>query len=225
MSCFKDTINPHLKICEHRDLIGLINNHINSLMKRLNIDRINMLDIGGGKGFGDMFYKNPKIKYYALDLNSDNRDNDITFIKGDITDAKLELPIKFDFIFSKDTFEHILNPWDATDNILKNLKQGGLFCILVPFLWRYHSSPYDTYRYTHIGLQYLFERNDKLKKIESGYIDFGKNKGFWGNKKDYTMHNNSNLPALESIYIGEKDEEYKFSLDILDNDFSWDHKT
>ena len=146
----------------------------------------------------------------------------INFIKGDITE-NLEIKEEFDIVFSKDTFEHILNPWDATKNIQKLLKNKGLVMFFVPFSWRYHASPYDTYRYSHTGIQYIIERLGKIKKIESGYIKFGDIKGFWKNKKDFTLDKQPFPKSLEAFYIGIKDENYVFKKENLDSDLSWDH--
>jgi hypothetical protein len=55
----------------------------------------------------------------------------------------------------------------ATNNIIKLLKNKGIFIFFAPFSWRYHPVPYDTYRYTHTGVRYLFERFGKIKKKRS----------------------------------------------------------
>ena len=39
-----------------------------------------------------------------------------------------------------------------------------------PFSWRYHAVPFDAYRYTHTGAQYLFERLGGMVKVFSGYM-------------------------------------------------------
>jgi len=218
-----NTNNPHLKLLPHKKLNSFILNNIKNYMKNNNKTSITLLDVGGGKGWGKVLYNNSFIKYYALDLNSSHTNNKITFIKGDITENNLDLGIKFDIIFTKDTFEHILNPWDATKNILNHLENNGLFIFLAPFSWRYHASPYDTYRYTHTGVQYLFERLGGLKKIHSGYINFGNIKGFWKNKKDHTIDGKPFPKCLEVIYIGQRDITHKFNKNELDSDFSWKH--
>ena len=117
------TYNPHLyitKINGSNAIANLTIFLINEYKKKNNIDKINLLDIGGGKGWGKVLYDNKNINYYCLDLKETKRSCNINYIKGDITDENLEIDNKFDIIFSKDTFEHILNPWDATKN-LKNL--------------------------------------------------------------------------------------------------------
>lgn len=222
------TYNPHLYVTKQNGSIAIHNivlNLINQYIKKNNIKKINLLDIGGGKGWGEILYKNKYINYYCLDLKETKRDNNINYIKGDITDKNLFLDMKYDIIFSKDTYEHILNPWDSTENLVKLLKNNGLILFFVPFSWRYHASPYDTYRYTHTGLQYIIERLGKIKKINSGYIKFGNINGFWKNKKDHTIDKKPHLNCLESFYIGIKDENHVFNKQDLDCDFSWKHET
>lgn len=197
---------------------------ISKLKEIMNKDILKMLDIGGGRGYGDIFSKRDDIDYNVLDLNEKKNEKNITFIKGDITDLNFKFKSKFDIIFTKDTFEHILNPWDSTNNIINNLNENGLFLFMAPFSWRYHSSPYDTYRYSHTGAQYIFERNNKLKKIFSGYQIRENRNGFWKNKKDYTINDNKIfMECIETVYIAQKKENYIFDIKMLDSDLSINH--
>ena len=213
------TNNPHLKILNHPKLLNEVLNILtNNFTKKISI-----LDIGGGRGFGNIFINN-YIDYNILDLNIQKSSNDkIKYIQGDITSKNLDLGQKFDLIFTKDTYEHILNPWDSTDNVINHIKEGGLFFFIAPFSWRYHASPYDTFRYSHTGVQYLFERNNKLKKIVSGYSKKVSIKGFWENKKDFTLDNKPFTDSIVSIYIGQKDSSYIFNKSVLDVDLSPKH--
>ena len=219
-----ETPNPHLKQYEHNNIEKIVKHYINEyLVNKLN-EKISMLDIGGGRGFGQTFSKMPNMEYFCLDINLQKSTHGISYIQGDITDSNLNIKKEFDIIITKDTFEHILNPWDATKNILKFLKNNGIFMCFVPFSWRYHASPYDAYRYSHTGLQYLFERNDGMKKIESGYMRFRNIQGFWKNKKDFTMnHPKSFTECIEAVYIGKRDTTHKFNIDDLDKDTSNNH--
>tara|TARA_R110002167_G_scaffold97365_1_gene257064 strand:- start:272 stop:928 length:657 start_codon:yes stop_codon:yes gene_type:complete len=178
----------------------------------------NVLDIGGGRGKN---FKTGEANYYVLDIS---KHNDSSFIQGDITSCDLNLDIKFNVIVTKDTFEHILNPWDATQNILNLLVEGGLFFCSVPFNWRFHPSPYDAYRYTHQGLKYLFERNGGLQEVDSGYIRYYDHvKGFWKNKLDHWPNNNMHRDCVCSYYIGKKDSSKVFDISEIYGDFSIKH--
>jgi len=139
-----NTSNPHLQLI-NVNLFLHIQKRIKKYIKQIGRP-IKLLDIGGGKGWGSSLYKSVNIDYYALDLKCAERSSEhVTCIQGDITDKALQLNTSFDIIFTKDTFEHILNPWDATSNILNLLNNNGLFIFLAPFSWRYHPSPYDTF--------------------------------------------------------------------------------
>lgn len=215
----KTTLNPHLKILNHPKLL----NEVLKILTNNFTKKIAILDIGGGRGFGDVFI-NEHINYYVLDLNIQKSSNDkIKYIQGDITSKNLDLGYKFDLIFTKDTYEHILNPWDSTDNVVNHIKDGGLFFFIAPFSWRYHASPYDAFRYSHTGVQYLFERNNKLKKVVSGYSTKVSIKGFWKNKKDFTLDNKPFTDSIVTIYVGQKDSSYVFNKNVLDVDLSPKH--
>lgn len=216
---FKTTLNPHLNLVNY----NLVLKKIINLLTINYTKKIKILDIGGGRGFGNIFINN-HIDYNVLDLNIQKSSNEkINYIQGDITSKNLDLGHKFDLIFTKDTYEHILNPWDSTDNIINHLLEDGIFFFIAPFSWRYHASPYDAFRYSHTGVQYLFERNNKLKKIASGYSSKIKTNGFWKNKKDFTLDNKPFTECIETVYLGQKDSSYVFNKDVLDVDLSPKH--
>lgn len=219
------TPNPHLFVTKKNgtDSIKDITLDVVTEYIKLNNRKIDLLDIGGGKGWGSILYNNPNINYYCLDLKETKRSDNINYIKGDITDINLKLDKTFDILFSKDTFEHILNPWDTTNNLTKLLKNNGIILFFVPFSWRYHASPYDTYRYSHTGLQFIIERLGCIKKIQSGYIKFGNINGFWKNKKDYTINGKQFPNCLETFYLGIKNNTHKFTVNDLDADYNWRH--
>ena len=212
----KKTNNPHLNLLNINYEIYL-QNTIKSRFKDTK-DKISILDIGGGsRADCKKLFDNYNISYNVLDLEIRNVVEGINYIKGDITDVNLKLDNTYDVIITKDTFEHILNPWDATKNIIDNLKENGIFIFLAPFSWRYHAYPYDTFRYTHVGAQYLFERLGKLKKIESGYYYSSfETSGRFKNNKDRTLDNKPYKNCIECIYIAKKDSNHKFNIKDLD---------
>lgn len=210
----KNTYNPEMKSITADNLYSIIDKMFKS------VDEPNILDIGGGRGHN---FKKDIKDYYVLDLNSNNEDD--KFILGDITDDNLDIDKEFDFIISKDVFEHILNPWDATKNIIKLLKNNGYFICIVPFSWRFHPSPYDAYRYSHQGLKFLFEHKDQIEEVASGYVYYYKNvKGFWPNKLDtWPFGNKYFSDNVCSFYIGKKNPSKKFNIDEFTKDSSLTH--
>ena len=182
-------------------------------------DLIKVLNIGGGyeKSIEKYLSSHSGIEYYCFDIDT-SRLNLPNIITGDITDPNLDINHTFDFIFTKDTFEHILNPWDATQNIKNLLNEGGYFMCLAPFSWRYHACPIDTYRYTHTGLRYLFERLNHIEPIFSGYKKFGPANSWYKSKTDVTLNARPFQENVETVYVAKKNSSYIFDLKTLDID-------
>ncbi len=174
------------------------------------------MNIGGGfvKENEKFLSNHPNINYYVLDIqNSENQKN---IIIADITDSNFKLEYTFDFIYSYDTFEHILNPWDATKNIKNLLNINGIIFCAAPFSWRYHACPYDTYRYSHTGLRYIFEYLSEIKPVFAGYRKKSNNKGWYIDKTDVTLDGKEFTESIETYYIGQKDANYTFDLSNFD---------
>jgi len=209
----KNSRNPMMKLYNVDEFYQDINKLFHSY------ESLDILDIGGGRG---RTFDTVNSNYHVFDLNHHNSKN---FIKGDITDPKLSVNKQFDIIFTKDTFEHILNPWEATDNIKKLLKEKGVFICIAPFSWRFHPSPYDAYRYSHQGLKYIFEHKNNIKEIESGYIyAIDKTKGTWPNKYDsWIAPDGVYKDCVSAFYIGIKDSNYIFNKNIIVADTSLNH--
>jgi SAM-dependent methyltransferase len=215
----RKTINPHLLTIPRSEMSKRIAHHIEIVKKNLGKEKLRLLDIGGGKGWGyNELGKRSDIEYHVLDLATRHNTSDITFHQGDVCDPNLSLGTKFDIVFTKDTYEHVLNPWDSTSNILNLIIENGRFIFLAPFSWRYHASPFDTYRYSHTGARYLFERLGGLKHQESLYIVFPPSNGFWKNKKDATLDGQPFKSCIETFYVSERDSNYVFKRDCLDID-------
>jgi len=77
-----------------------------------------------------------------------------------------------DTVVSFQVLEHLPEHELFLSECHRILKRGGLF-ITVPFMWHVHEAPYDYYRYTRYGLEYL------LKKVGFYEIDIKENTGFW----------------------------------------------
>lgn len=216
---YTNVSNPHLKLINEPDidiLQKIINNILSSSSKN---KKISVLNIGGGflKPCEKFLRDHKSTDYFILDIQ--NSENQKEIILGDITDINLELRQTFDFIYSADTFEHILNPWDATKNILKFLNNNGYIFCKAPFSWRYHACPFDTYRYSHTGMRYLFEHLSQIKHIGGGYRKLAHSKGWYADKTDVTLDGKPYTENIETYYIGQKDETHIF--DISDYDKGW----
>ncbi len=183
---------------------------------------VRILDVGGGKGWGREIGSLANVDYKILDILPSLDDDRI--IVGDICKKNDNLASdSFDFVFSKDTFEHLLEPWNAATEILRITKPGGVVAIACPFAWRYHPSPLDTYRFSHTGLRYLFERSSQFKTILAAYNHHKPLNGFWGNRKDHTFDGQPFQECWETILVGIKCECGPFQMEDLEGDFSKDH--
>src|SRR5262249_17529345 len=65
----------------------------------------------------------------------------------------------FDTVFSTQTLEHVEQPHQAMAEMARVLLPGGYLILTAPQSWRLHEKPYDFFRYTRFGLQYLVEQN------------------------------------------------------------------
>lgn len=62
----------------------------------------------------------------------------------------------------------------------KNVKRGGIIVTITQFAIRYHECPADYFRYSHIGLNSLFEEYGEVKILESGYDISGRRNNWQG---------------------------------------------
>lgn len=127
-----------------------------------------------------------KYVYFGLDLKVAQLDADQPeVVVGDICkvnfmeDHKDQLG-QFDVVYSNNVFEHLENPFCAAQNIWSLCRDGGLIVTVVPFSQRYHESPNDYFRYTHRGIEKLFEVAGNVKVIESGYDLMGRRNNWQG---------------------------------------------
>lgn len=108
--------------------------------------------------------------YYCVDLIPAGAN----VLHGDICDSAFletyrDFISSFDVVYSNNVFEHLARPWIAAEVLLTLLKPGGICITVVPFSQRYHESPGDFFRYTHMGIPKLFEAVGPVKVLEAGY--------------------------------------------------------
>lgn len=78
-----------------------------------------------------------------------------------------------DTIVSFQVMEHLPEPSYFLSECHRILKGGGSLFITVPFMWHIHEEPFDYYRYTRYGLEYLLRKNGFVN------IEIRENTGFW----------------------------------------------
>lgn len=64
---------------------------------------------------------------------------------------------RYDLIICFQTLEHVPEPKDVLKEFYRVLKPGGQLWLSVPLFYEEHEKPYDFYRYTGYGLNYLLK--------------------------------------------------------------------
>jgi len=123
-----------------------------------------------------------KFRYTGLDLTASA---DGRVIGGDICSPEFlrdhpNLAGSCAVVYSNNVFEHLRKPWVAARNVLELLQVGGVCITVVPFAQRYHESPGDYFRYTHKGIESLFEDAGRIEIILSGYDIVGRRNDWQG---------------------------------------------
>lgn len=112
-------------------------------------------------GCGEMPYKDWLLNY-ADTYTGVDWGSTLHALKADIlADLNQSIPIGSnvaDTVISISVMEHLREPQVFLNEAHRILKTGGSMILQVPFMWWVHEAPYDFYRYTRYGLQYMFEK-------------------------------------------------------------------
>ena len=181
------------------------------------------LDVGGGSGRHSKLASG--YDYFITDIIP-RPESPNNIVVADITDCPNVSDNTYDIVFSNNVFEHIKEPWKAGVESIRILKPNGIIICIAPFSWRYHPVPIDTFRYSHTGMQILFQQNKNVKTIFSGYCLKNRradSRGFWKNGLDKTPIDKMGgwREQWETIYIGQKIEGE--IIEELDSDYSINH--
>lgn len=133
----------------HKIGIGIIAptfpiNYKKELSQRLDLNSQIVVDLGCG---------NHRIDENIIGI--DVFDYDAVDLVCDI----FKLPFKsnsVDAFVSRSVLEHVPNPWMIIQGCRNCTKSEGLGIHIIPFLYPFHASPYDYNRFTHKGLEALF---------------------------------------------------------------------
>lgn len=87
----------------------------------------------------------------------------------------------FEFVIATEVLEHVLQPFDAANELFRILKPGGLLFMSTPFDFRIHGPLPDCWRFTEHGLRAL------LKKFEAVDITPLENPERWLMPTHYTV--------------------------------------
>jgi SAM-dependent methyltransferase len=128
-------------------------------------------------GCGTSPYKEDLVKFTKAYIGVDwGKSSNNQFNVNVFADLTKPLPFKNDYadtIISCQVMEHLPEPGFFLSECYRILKSGGRLFITTPFMWHIHEAPYDYFRFTRYGLEYL------LKKCGFVDIEIQENTGFW----------------------------------------------
>jgi len=133
-----------------------------------------VLDVGAGEITWEYLF--PNCEYYTQDncLSEKNWDYSKIDYKSDIINIPTQSN-SFDAIIMTEVLEHLSEPVLALKELNRILKNNGKLYLTVPQGWAEHEQPYDFFRYTSFGLEYILEKaNFKIISIEKrgGYFKY-----------------------------------------------------
>jgi SAM-dependent methyltransferase len=166
-NCFQN-VN---RISSHNWLAFKINNQ--SLERHLYLIRGRVVDLGCGTAPYTENILKVADEYIGVDWPSSFHDQSKVDIFANIAE---NLPFRdgyADTVVSFQVVEHLPEPGVFLSECYRILRVGGQLLITVPFMWHVHEEPYDYFRYTRYGLEYL------LRKSGFNDIEIKENTGFW----------------------------------------------
>ena len=160
-----------------------------------------VIDVGAGENvLGPLF---EDAHYIALDASVGSYDYTSLDIVGDV----LKLPIadsSVDVALFVWVLEHVREPYIALKEINRILKPGGTLYLLAPHFLHEHMQPYDYFRYTRYGLEYLFQ------KAEFTDISIKQSSGFVTSHSDIVLYSIYNLLR----FVDDKNTSIEFAPEV-----------
>jgi 2-polyprenyl-3-methyl-5-hydroxy-6-metoxy-1,4-benzoquinol methylase len=94
--------------------------------------------------------------YRSIDI--ERKVPDVDFV-GDLQDMKAMDAESYNVVLCTEVLEHVPQPEKLIAEVRRILKPRGKFILSVPHLSRLHEEPFDYYRFTKHGLQFLLDQN------------------------------------------------------------------
>lgn len=141
----------------------------------------NVLTVGaGGQISKRLFEYRDKNQFQVTTFDiSENRNPDIL---GDFCTYDFGTQ-SFDVIVLAEVLQFFTDPKKGIENALEILNPGGRLILTTPFIFPIHDRPYDLYRFTKHGLEYLLsgfenvqinEKNSAVESIDVLWMRFNK---------------------------------------------------
>lgn len=105
-----------------------------------------------------------------VDIDPDRKPD----VVADVCSMEMFEDSSIDAVFMMEVLEHVKEPKAALLEIQRVLKPGGKLIMSTPFIFPIHDAPYDFYRFTRYGLDYMlkdykdvniFSRNDYIHAV------------------------------------------------------------
>ena len=122
-----------------------------SLVEMKSIENLRVLNIGAGgpiQGIIELSLNTKKVTTIDIDPA---RKPDIVM---DVTNLEFN-DNSFDLVIMMEVLEHVKEPKKALSEIYRVLSDNGKLIMSTPFILGIHDEPYDYYRFTKYGLEYL----------------------------------------------------------------------
>lgn len=114
-----------------------------------------VLDAGSGEAPYKSLFQH--AKYESADFEKVNKQYAESTYVCDLQNIPVE-DCRFDFIIFNQVMEHVPEPKLVLAELNRVLKPGGKMIYTGPLFYEEHEQPYDFYRYTQFGLQYLLNQ-------------------------------------------------------------------
>lgn len=114
-----------------------------------------VIDIGCGNKPYENIFTEKTTEYIGCDIIQSNLQ------KVDILCEANKIPLadnSFETAFSTQTIEHVEDHQGLVNEAFRLLKPGGYTIVSGPMYWHLHEEPYDFFRFTKYGFQYVFEK-------------------------------------------------------------------
>jgi len=110
------------------------------------------------------------LKYAKVDTLDIDPNSNATYI-ADLCKVNKHIinDNSYDIVVCTEVLEHIVQPFDAVNELHRVLKSGGKIYISTPFNFRIHGPLLDCWRFTEHGLKELFKhfKNVKIDSVDS----------------------------------------------------------
>ncbi|MFX0125982.1 MAG: class I SAM-dependent methyltransferase [Candidatus Hodarchaeota archaeon] len=125
-----------------------------------------LLDIGCGNEPYYTVYINKVDKYFGLDLPTASKVMEVNLKPDIISDANFSIPCRnesIDTVLLLQVLEHLAEPEKVISETKRILRKGGVLILSSRQLYPVHGIPFDFFRFTKYGLEYLLIQKNRFK--------------------------------------------------------------